>query len=129
MAEGFGDGSLAFAAWDTPFSDLVVWLGDVGYEAREGALGFRVEVPAGGSVYRVAFDNVSAFRVLDEHGLLELWQGQRPARTAFRVRNHAWTRESPVTFLGSDGWSFVVATDDTCIEIVSASEPEIVRER
>ncbi len=125
MPEGFGDGRFAFGPWVTPFSDLSVWLGDISYEGRSGALVFGVHV-VGCPAYRVAFEHVSAFRVLDEHGLLEIWQHPRPNRTAFRVRNHLWTRESPVTFLASDGWSYVVATDDACIEIVSASAPSIV---
>lgn len=130
MPEWFGDGAFAFGAWHTPFESMQVELAGVEYEAT-GRLAFRVVTIGEGAVFRATFDAVSAFRVLDEHGLDELWRktaemGGRPGPTTFRVRNHLWTKESPISFLRSDGWSFVVATDFDCIEIVAADEPSIV---
>jgi hypothetical protein len=79
------------------------------------------------------FQQVSAFRVLDEHGLMEFWgettrQGGMPAQSTFRVRNHGWTKESMLSFLPTDGWSYVVATDFDCVEIVSANPPLVTLE-
>jgi hypothetical protein len=50
-------------------------------------------------LYRVTFQEASAFRVLDEGGLSEFWHqtkplGGRPGQTTFRVRNHDWFSES-----------------------------------
>jgi hypothetical protein len=74
--------------------------------------------------------DVIAFRVLDEHGLDEFWEkttelGGRPGRTTFRVRNHLWTKESPLSFLGTDGWSFVLVTNSDCIEVVCKAPPVV----
>lgn len=86
------------------------------------------------SIYRLVFPAIAAMRLLDEGGLLEFWQktqklGGRPGLTTFRVRNHAWAHESVVSFLGSDGWSFVIASDNECLEVVSVSAPIITEER
>jgi hypothetical protein len=73
-------------------------------------------------------------RLLDEGGLLEFWEktkelGGRPGKTTFRVRNHAWTDESFVSFLATnDGWSFVIASDNECLEVLSANPPTITEE-
>jgi hypothetical protein len=78
------------------------------------------------------FANVSAFRMLDEHGLMELWQASsenpRPAQSTFQVRGHAWQRESPLVWYmrpGSNYFSYMVATDWECIEVICSSEPTI----
>lgn len=82
----------------------------------------------------MSFDTVSAFRVLDEHGLTQLWEktaelGGRPGQTTFKVRNHLWTEESLISFLGAqDGWSFVIASDWDCVEIVALTPPTILEE-
>ncbi len=118
-------------SWRTPFENARVELERVEYlYLQGGALRFWVRDYDASSLYLVFFEVVSAFRVLDEHGLLELWEktselGGRPAARTFKVRNHAWTKESPITFLASDGWSYIMATDFDCIEIVSVTPPEI----
>ena len=67
-------------------------------------------------LYFVTFQDVSAFRVLDEGGLLEFWRQTeslgRSGGTAFRVRNRRWSRESLLAFLpgDEDGSSYVIAT-------------------
>jgi hypothetical protein len=82
-------------------------------------------------LYQLSFETVSGYRVLDEHGLIELWNSdaydyEKLGRT-FMVRGHMWHKESPVTFIsGMKGeWSYVVATDDECLEVVSSSEPSV----
>lgn len=78
------------------------------------------------------FDQIIAFRVLDENGLLELWEASsktpRPAQTTFRARGHAWANESFLVFLGEglkSRFSYFIATDDWCLEVVCVSEPEV----
>jgi hypothetical protein len=85
-----------------------------------------------GAEIRFAFDDVIAFRVLDENGLLELWEASaitpRPAETTFRARGHAWANESFLVFLGdgeSPRFSYLVATSDLCLEVVCSREPKV----
>ncbi|MCK2056714.1 hypothetical protein [Methylobacterium sp. 37f] len=85
-----------------------------------------------GSVFRFTFEEVIAFRVLDENGLLELWDASsaspRPAKTTFRARGHAWTRESFLVFMaqGSETrFSYFVATEEHCLEVVCHKEPKL----
>lgn len=126
------DDAFAFLPWQTPFENSRIELTGVEY-TQDATLTFRVYVRETRSTYRISFEQVSAFRVLDEHGLLEIWDktkemGGRPGSATFRVRNHLWTKESPLSFLASEGWSYLTATDDDCIEVVSGTEPTIVQE-
>lgn len=131
-------GDIVFGPWATPFADAAVDILGVAYAPSPGGDGpdltARVRDLGSGRVWRVVFPTIAAMRLLDEGGLVEVWQrtaeiGGRPGRTTFRVRNHGWTRESPVTFLASDGWSFVIASDDLCLEVVSATPPLIAEEQ
>ena len=83
----------------------------------------------------MTFSEVSAFRALDEGGLPEFWwetkaRGGRPGLTTFRVRNHAWSHESFLSFFHgtAEGWSHVIATDGLCVEVVARNPPEITLE-
>ena len=85
-----------------------------------------------GAVIRFGFDEVIAFRVLDEDALLELWDAStactRPARTTFRTRGHAWTSESPLVFSDATQkcrFNYLVATNDWCLEVICRSEPTV----
>jgi hypothetical protein len=80
------------------------------------------------------FESVGAFRVLDEHGLLDMWGASarlpRPASTTFRVRGHKWQEESALSWEIFDcEFSFMIATDWDCLEVVSASEPTVALHR
>jgi hypothetical protein len=79
------------------------------------------------SVYVVDFDGVSAFRVLDEHGLLEIWNaGERPNRSLFRVGGHSWTKESELSFfMSGQTYSWMIATGNDCVEVISFNTPHI----
>lgn len=126
------DRTFSFDVWRTPFESAHTELKRVEY-LQGGVLRFWIRDAGTTTDYLVSFEAASAFRVLDEHGLQELWEktsefGGRPGASTFRVRNHSWTKESPITFLASEGWSYVVATDFDCIEIVSAEAPLITRE-
>jgi hypothetical protein len=86
-------------------------------------------------LYRVRFEEVAAFRVLDEGGLSEFWHqtkrlGGRPGQTTFRVRNHDWFKESLLPWIHGteDGWSFVIATNSDCLEVVANEPPAITLE-
>ncbi len=47
-------------------------------------------------------------------------QAPRRGRITFKVRNHGWTEESPLSFVHGrvGGWSYVIATDDQCVEML-----------
>jgi hypothetical protein len=79
------------------------------------------------SVYTIDFYGVSAFRVLDEHGLLEIWNaGQRPNRALFRVGGHGWTKESELSFfMPGQSFSWMIATSNDCVEVISYNIPKI----
>jgi hypothetical protein len=85
-----------------------------------------------GTAIQFSFNDVIAFRVLDENGLLELWNASatkpRPARTTFRARGHAWADESFLVFLdeGNEArFSYFIATDGWCLEVVCHEEPSV----
>ncbi|MBX3582547.1 MAG: hypothetical protein KF810_11670 [Rhizobiaceae bacterium] len=132
----FGSGRFEFGEWTTPFTDAEVEILEVAYAANEqdgSDLVARIHARDTNTIYRLVFPTIAAMRLLDEGGLLQFWQktselGGRPGRTTFRVRNHAWTRESVVSFLASDGWSFVIASENDCLEVVSATVPTITAE-
>lgn len=132
----FGSGEFEFGEWTTPFTDAAVEILEISYAPHEQdgrELVARVYARDADTIYRLVFPTIAAMRLLDEGGLLEFWRkttelGGRPGRTTFRVRNHAWTHESVVSFLASDGWSFVIASDDECLEVVSVAAPTITEE-
>ena len=77
-----------------------------------------------------SFDDVSAFRVLDEHGLVDMWEASgrtaRPAHTTFKVKGHKWQEESFLSWFMRDcEYSFVVATEWDCLEVVAGAEPNV----
>ncbi len=149
----FGSGEFEFQEWTTPFTNSGVEILEVAYAPKRASstdafphdvntlmrendsndLVARIYVYDSGNIYRLVFPQIRGMRLLDEGGLLEFWEktselGGRPGRTTFRVRNHAWTRESVVSFLESDGWSFVIASDNECLEVLSATAPIITQE-
>ncbi|PKP93256.1 MAG: hypothetical protein CVT77_06320 [Alphaproteobacteria bacterium HGW-Alphaproteobacteria-16] len=76
------------------------------------------------------FENVSAFRVLDEHGLLDIWNASmhlpRPANSTFKVRGHKWQEESFLSWEMFDcKFSLMIATNWDCLEVVTADEPRV----
>ena len=116
---------LQFQAWATPFSSADVDILAVSYgPGRVHAL-----VGRGESVHLVSYTDVIAHRVLDEHGLMELWRAASesppPATTTFKVRGHSWMRERPNSFhLGGD-WSFMIAIKGDCLEVVCKTAPTV----
>lgn len=151
----FGNGAFEFSQWQTPFENSKIAVLEVAYHSdislpdqyqsghqyrsllrssQEAKLEIRLYAYDENRIFRVSFDTVSAFRVLDEHGLIQLWEktaelGGRPGQTTFKARNHLWSEESLISFLGAqDGWSFVIASDGDCIEIVARAPPKILAE-
>lgn len=134
--------------WETPFIEGDLWIVSVdwgyqrfsiglsrGYEYMMNAhkkdyeLSIKVFHVPTESVYEVNFEAAETFRVLDERGLLDIWgaEGWKGVNTA-KVRGHPWSEESFLEFFShsTDGWSFLIATDWTCVEVVTESEPDIV---
>jgi len=75
-----------------------------------------------------SFDDVSGFRVLDEHGLDELWNASkstpRPVSTTFKVKGHLWQTESELSWImKSCEFSYMIATNWDCLEVITNSEP------
>ncbi len=132
----FGTGEFEFGEWKTPFTDADAWILSVLFLANapvNGSAELAVVLQEGGASrrYEVRFRAVQAMRALDESGLMELWNksaelGGRPGKTTFRVRNHDWSLESWISILGTDGWSFFIATNDMCLEVVSSTPPTIL---
>ncbi|MFK3780286.1 hypothetical protein [Agrobacterium sp. NPDC089420] len=60
----------AFQAWPTPFENTAIELMGAEFSGN-GALSFRVCALENGAIYRVDFEYVSAFRVLDELSISE----------------------------------------------------------
>lgn len=79
------------------------------------------------AIYQVNFHRILAYRLLDEHGLCELWSaGDRPITSTFRVGGHGWSKESELSFImAGTNYSYVIATYFDCVEIISSQEPEI----
>lgn len=144
---------IEFADWNTPFRHGTLHIVSVEYGTgaceivchrpyqtyrlnsdqpeNAPALKARVLDTESNLLYEISFASILGFRLLDEHGLLELWdtdayKARKPGGT-FLVRNHSWHKESPLTFAcGMDGeWSYMLATDNDCVEVVSAAEPAV----
>ena len=143
--------SIVFAPWSTPIENDELSLVSLSYG---GALtevdcvreGFSLEVPASRSVcvgdleavflsvekksvIIFRFERPMAFRVLDEHGLVDIWAASRetprPAKTTFLVKGHKWQQESELSwFMGGIEFSLMIATNWNCLEVVGA-EPTI----
>lgn len=153
-ASGLGERIVEFAPWQTDVENDRLFLGRLCFEegspivvlVREGvALDLPPSSPIDQSlevdfisvekcaVIRFGFTDVIAFRVLDESALLELWYASetspRPARTTFRARGHRWNDESKLAFHQSRGdsprFSYFVATEDRCLEVVCRDEPVV----
>ncbi len=143
-----------FAPWPTPVENHRLELVDLRYRGRGAVVELppeqlRLEVHPGREpdgpeltadflnldtqeVLRVSVSSCIAFRVLDEHGLTELWaatheQGARPGNTTFKVRNHGWASESELSFFhgASDGFSYLIATAWACLEIICDEAPQV----
>ncbi len=111
-----------------------------GENSDNAALVVRVFHLPGRASYRISFDGpVGGFRMIDEGGLLEFWEPGPSSHacppgvshTTFKVRNHLWSRESAGIFLShtNDGWSYVIATDDECVEVIASQPPFITLEQ
>lgn len=145
----FGSGEFEFGEWVTPFTDAEIEILEVLYSPKrerhyridsllpehdDRDLVARIYIPDTDKIYRVVFPWISAMRLLDEGGLMELWVktrefGGRPGQTTFRVRNHAWVRESFASFMSTDdGWSFVIASRNECLEVLTMTAPIITEE-
>lgn len=147
----FAGRPIEFAPWPTPIDGDRLSLGRISFGGSPDAdlprEGVRLALPDPGStrpytlevsflslekraVIDFAFHRVIAFRVLDENGLIDLWQASsitsRPASTTFRARGHKWNEESFLVFLDAGDeprFSYFIATSDTCLEVVCYDEP------
>ncbi|ABV38301.1 hypothetical protein Ssed_3697 [Shewanella sediminis HAW-EB3] len=138
---------MIFDTWDTPFNEgelfLVnaTWGGDEWSVSYPDGKTYRLPMPTGSkeiltltlfhleteAIYELRFQSASAFRVLDEGGLLDIWSEKQTNHNCFKVKGHGWSEGSPVSFaMGSDdGFSYCISTDDDCVEVVCDQPPEI----
>jgi hypothetical protein len=120
-----------FAAWTTGFEDDDLELVSLQFANDRSLVAVFSSYQRAGRI-RLTYSNTGAFRVLDEGGLLELWAASqktpRPAQSMFRARGHRWQAESPLVWVhGSDenGFSYFVATDWHCLEVVTWDAPVV----
>lgn len=131
---------IEFAAWTTPFAnaddvrilqlvyDIQVASLDNGH--RHECLHVAVQVMGNDDQYVIHAD-CHTYRQINEYGLLALWGASkrtpRPAGTTFRARNHEWGRESFLSFELEtvDGWSYFIASETNCIEMLCRSRPRV----
>jgi len=143
---------IQFEEWKTPFSDgdlqiIDLHWGDGSFSCRtkegkefkleQNPLFKNVELQThilnlnDGCLYKINYSQVNGFRMLDEHGLLEIWEKRDEQaiklKSTFKVKNHLWSKESPLTFFMADSneWSHVVSTDSECLEVVCGDIPSI----
>ena len=139
---------MEFEQWKTPFDSGTAWIVDLSWGVKEWTLekpnGFKYTIfgsdshrkdeliarvfhESSESLFEVVYESVNGFRILDEHGLTEIWNDSPPKANTFKVKNHGWHKESPLTFfMGNDNeWSHLIATDEECLEVVCHDSPEI----
>lgn len=149
----FTANGVQFSPWDTEVKDDDLTLVSITFKANpnvsfpnEGVsvqFGDEEEAPYGfldaiflsrekRSAVQFLFQSVWAFRVLDEGGLMQLWEASsrtpRPAFATFRVRGHAWQDESAlvwVTGTDKEHFSYMVATQNECLEVVTHERPKV----
>ncbi len=134
--------------WNTPFSEGSIYIVDLSWNGKN----FSIKYPDGNmynlsgskrhdkyplivsvfhveseGVYDLMFKFVSGFRLLDEGGLLEIWNEGESFSNCALIKGHGWEQESPITFLSGfeDEWSHLIATENECVEVVSREHPEI----
>jgi len=141
---------MEFESWSTPFESGSVWLVDLSWGTKEWTLkkpdGVKFAIKGEAkhknyeliarvfhedsqTIFELLFESVNGFRCLDEHGLTEVWNNNRPNFNTFKLKGHGWHKESPLTFfMGNDGeWSHLIVTADECLEVVCSESP-IVKE-
>lgn len=143
---------LEFAPWRTPVEDDDLFLMGLKYggsaphevtfpgegfslalDGTEGPNNYELEATFLSREKRAAvffgFNKVSAFRVLDEGALLDLWEASeaapRPTSSTFLVRGHKWQDESFLAWGLEGQYSYMVATDGECLEIVTVGQPVV----
>ena len=141
---------IEFAPWETPFAngELTIMRVDYGHNniyvldnirklqisypkqikpCIEDALKIRICNVSDFLIYDIHFEFIFAYRVADEMDFAELWDatnrlGKRPALATFMAKNSAWSRKT-VSGFHLKNWSYVIATGDDCIEIISQTTP------
>lgn len=125
---------MRFDRWNTAFCDMDVQILSLSYrthrvtagtqEPRSNELRSRsVEVISGEDRFRIDADAIRSAswlkRIAGIVGRADA-QAPRPGRITFRVRNHGWTEESPLSFMHErvGGWSYVIATDGQYVEML-----------
>ena len=81
------------------------------------------------SIYRIEFQYIYGYRLLDEGGLLDFWSSPNydcaKLRPIARTRNSPWSKESIIPFIYSKGISYLIITENECVEVITDQEPTI----
>ena len=130
----FGSGELHIVSthwgtrdWYVEYPDKKRYEIDNSFHSKDTELTITIFHVDTESVFEVTFDYIGAYRLLDEHGLMELWESGKVNSNCFMVKDHAWSKESVLSFFQctTDGWSYLIASGNECIEVLSLSEPKI----
>ncbi|WP_440056538.1 hypothetical protein ACSLBF_20750 (plasmid) [Pseudoalteromonas sp. T1lg65] len=139
---------MEFESWSTPFEDGSLWLIDLSWGTKEWTLekpnGIKYKIKGDAkheghelvarvfheesqTIFELLFESVNGFRCLDEHGLTEIWNNDRPKLNTFKVKGHGWHKESPLTFFmgNDDEWSHLIVTADECLEVICSEAPNV----
>ncbi|MEL4387701.1 hypothetical protein [Shewanella xiamenensis] len=68
-------------------------------------------------------------RLLDEHGLLYLWESERPKKNTFRLKGEPLHEENPLSFAmdNNQEWSHILVTSDKYLEVICRESPRILK--
>lgn len=133
-------------SWETPIGNGDIFIINLVWGCRDWYVeypdGLRYEVSTPGltaddlkvqifhskteTLYEMYCESPGAYRMLDEHGLMEIWSSDKILPNTFKVSSHGWSNESPLSFFhhSKDGWSYIIATDGECLEVVTRLEPQ-----
>ena len=79
------------------------------------------------TLYRVTFKDADLFRVIDR---VHHTNSSEARTNTFRMSNHLWQREFPLSFDASvDGSSWCISSNVECIEVLASDEPAFTVER
>jgi len=119
--------------WETIISHGDLTIQNLHWENKFEAIELKVQIKniKTDIIYSVICEYISGFRILDEEGLSEVWTHpdyslEKMGHT-IKIKDNLWSKESPLSFFhaSNDGWSYLITTDNECLEIISEKIPII----
>ncbi|MEO0961576.1 MAG: hypothetical protein AAFY01_04055 [Pseudomonadota bacterium] len=144
-----------FSAWPTPFENqqielleiaftpVVDWPDSLGQALKRTSciipesgrgLTIRIATVSPITAYRVCFEWVSAFRVLDEGALSSLWARKEATApsislSSFRIQANEMHPDHWSGLVLQEHWTYFLATGDDCVEVITGCEPLVKKEK